>query len=99
MPFRELLNKVPERRLDLGRRGHLHLLEGTERRDANTDAIRADGCDHGLRDFEGEPRAVFDRAAVLVRPNVGVGLQELVQQVAVCARLRIGRVSGKLVYF
>lgn len=94
MPLREHLDKVPESRLDLGRRGHLHLLEGTERRDADPDTVRADGFNDGLRDFQREPRAVYDGAAVLVRSSVGVGLQELVEQVAVGAVMTIGTVSG-----
>ncbi len=97
VPFRKLLNKVSKGRLDVGRRGHLHLLEGTERRNADPDAICADGFGHSLRDFEREPRAVFDGAAVLVRSRVGVGLQELVQQVAVCAVSRPGQSERELV--
>ena len=47
-------------------------------------SVRADRPDHRVGNLQHEAHAVLDRAAVLVRPRIGVGLQELVWEVAVC---------------
>jgi hypothetical protein len=54
-------------------------------RQPHADAVGAPDLDHGLRHFHQEARAVLDRAAILVGAQVGVRLQELLDQIAVGA--------------
>ena len=43
----------------------------------------ADGLDDRIGDLEHEPHAILHRAAVLIRPAVGVRLQKLIGEIAV----------------
>ncbi len=52
-------------------------------REPNADAIGAPYLDRGLCDLEQEAGAVLDRAAILIGPQIGVRLQELLDQIAV----------------
>ncbi|MCY1506190.1 hypothetical protein D9M68_404290 [compost metagenome] len=68
----------------LGRVVH-RALQGGERRQAHADAVFADHRGHRLGDFAEEAQAVGQRAAVPVGAVVGLGIDELVDQVAVGA--------------
>ncbi len=54
-------------------------------RQSHADAVSAPDSDHGLRHFHQETRAVLDRAAIAVGAQIDVGLQELLDQIAVGA--------------
>ena len=53
--------------------------------DAHAQAVGADLVRDGLHDFDQEAHAILQRAAVLVRSVVHGALEELLDQVAVCA--------------
>jgi len=62
---------------------HSHSLPGIPRGDAESDSVFANGIGDGFDDFEREPGAVLDRAAVFVSPLVRDLLEELVWEVSV----------------
>ena len=64
---------------------HAHVLEQRPRAEPDRRLRLPHGRDDGVDDLEREPRAVLDRAAVLVRALVRVVLQELVDEVPVRA--------------
>lgn len=53
--------------------------------ETDADFVCADGGGDGLDDFEGEAASVFDGAAVGVCAGVDVVVEELLEEVAVCA--------------
>lgn len=97
VPVRELLNEESEGCLDLGRRWHLHSLEGAERRDSDPDSVGPDRFDHGMCNLEWEPRPILDCTAVLIEATVGVALQELVEEITIRTARDQGRSSGSCV--
>lgn len=92
----ELGDQVGERLLDVREVRHLHPLEGRVGREADADAVGADCIADGLGDLEREARAVLERAAVLVRALVRVGLEELVEEVACVKKGVSGRLHQSL---
>lgn len=55
------------------------------RRETDTNTSRADGGSDCADDFEREAAAVGDGTAVCVRTGVDVIVEELLQEVAICA--------------
>lgn len=80
--FLEALDNVCELRDGIV---HLHALEARPGAQPDADLIRPDGVDDGAGDLEPEARAVLDAAPVRVGAGVDHVLQELVDEVAVCA--------------
>jgi hypothetical protein len=60
-------------------------LEGGVGRETDTSLLDSDGSDDSIDDLEREPGPVLDRSSVCVRALVGVGLEELVEEVPVRA--------------
>jgi hypothetical protein len=60
-------------------------VHGTPRADTDSSPILANSFRDRFQDLQREPRPVLDRSSVLVRPLIRHILQELVNQVPVCA--------------
>ena len=60
-----------------------HAVVAVERRDAQTDTIRAPDADGGIEHFEHQTGAIFDGAAVRAAALVGAIAEEFVEQVAI----------------
>ena len=80
--FIELLRQLRE---GLDRIGLRHRVEDAVRRYAIADAIGAPDIDDGFGDFERQPRAIFDPAAIDVGAFVAAVAGELIEQIAVRA--------------
>lgn len=61
------------------------VLEVIVGRETDADFFSTDGCSDGFDDLEGESTAVCDGAAVLICAGVDVVVEELVEEVSVCA--------------
>src|SRR5437660_560363 len=57
------------------------LLRSSFRRQAHGGSIGADGLDDGRRHFNQEANAIFDRAAILVGPEIGIVTQKLIDEI------------------
>jgi len=62
-----------------------HVMQVGPWRQMHTDPASAPDFNRGIGHFEQQARAVFDAATVLVGTFVGAALQELVEQVTICA--------------
>ncbi|MNZ89279.1 hypothetical protein D3C78_1081910 [compost metagenome] len=81
----DLVEQLGRRQIGRLRRVVHRALQGSERCQAYADALLADHRGHRLDHFAEEAQAVGQRAAVLVGAVVGLGVDELVDQVAVGA--------------
>ena len=77
-----MLHDVGEKRLWIGVFDAVGRRHG---RQADAGLATTDGIHHSTRDFEREAGAVLDAAAIVVGALVAVGLQKLVEQIAVGA--------------
>ena len=56
-------------------------IEDAAGREPDPDAVRTENFGHGLDDFDKKPGAVFDRAAIGIRAQIGPVLQELIEEI------------------